>query len=169
MMQLATLPTTRALSVSWADPGPVRLAMSQMTGFEVVQAYISGQFPRPPLGELMDLDLSTRGPGHITFAFATSELFENPMGTLHGGIIGTLLDSAMGLAVLSTLERGAGFTTMEYKVNFIRPVLQSTGRVYAEGTVIHTGRNQAVAEGRLVDADGKLYALASTTCAILRQ
>ena len=165
MMQLTT-DIARELTVRWEDPAATRMAMTGMSGFEAVRAYATGRFPRPPLGELMDLSVSSPEPGSATFEFTPTELFDNPMGTLHGGIIGTLLDSAMGMAVLSTLEPGAAFTTMEYKVNFLRPVTVATGRVFAEGTVLHAGRSQAVAEGRLMDAGGKLYAIASTTCAV---
>lgn len=121
-----------------------------------------------PFARLMQLAIPQSDRGRVTFSFTPSELWENPMGTLHGGVIGTLLDSAMGMAVLSTLEQGVSFTTLEYRVNFLRPIFATTGEVFAEAIVIHEGKSQAVVEARLSDASGKLYAVGSSTCAILR-
>ena len=127
-----------------------------------------GRIQPMPFAQVMGLSIPQAERGRVTFSFHPSELWENPMGTLHGGAIGTLLDSAMGMAVLSTLDQGVSYTTLEYKVNFMRPVLSTTGEVFAEGAVLHEGRSQAVVEARLTDANGKLFAMASSTCAILR-
>jgi uncharacterized protein (TIGR00369 family) len=94
------------------------------------------------------------------------EFHYNPLASVHGGIVATLLDSVMGCAVHSKLPRGRGYTTVEIKVNYVRPVTAATGRVRAEGTTIHVGRQIATAEGRLVDAAGRLYAHATTTCLV---
>jgi len=142
--------------------------MQSLDGMAYIRAIQAGELEPAPFARLLGLSIPFAEPGRTTFAFTPGELWENPMGTLHGGVIGTLLDSAMGMALQSTLPAGTGFTTLEYKVNFVRPVLQGTGEVYAEGSVVHPGRSQAVVEARLVDAAGKLYALASSTCAILR-
>lgn len=170
MTQLTDRPATlhRSLSFAWEDPNPSRTALRAMSGLESIRAIQKGDVPPMPFAQLMGLSIPHAERGRVTFAFKPSELWENPMGTLHGGAIGTLLDSAMGMAVLSTLDQGVSFTTLEYKVNFLRPVLATTGEVYAEGVVLHSGKSQAVVEARLLDADGKLHALASSTCAILR-
>ena len=167
-MQLTAEPTTRrSIALTWEDPASTRSLMTRMSGIEYIRAIQDGRISPQPFARLMDLEIPAAEPGRVTFSFTPGELWENPMGTLHGGIIGTLLDTAMGMAVQSQLPAGTGFTTLEYKVNFLRPVLQSTGRVFAEATVLHAGRTQAVVEARLVDAAGKLYAFGTSTCAIL--
>jgi uncharacterized protein (TIGR00369 family) len=171
MTQLTAEPpvlTNRSISFSWEDPAPTRASQRALSGLESIRAIQGGRVPPMPFAQVMGLSIPRAERGFVTFAFTPSELWENPMGTLHGGAIGTLLDSAMGMAVLSTLEQGVSFTTLEYKVNFLRPVFATTGEVFGEGRVLHEGRTQAVVEARLVDASGKLYALASSTCAILR-
>jgi uncharacterized protein (TIGR00369 family) len=139
-----------------------------MSGLDSILAIQRGAVPPAPFAQLMGLTIPHAERGRVRFAFEPSELWENPMGTLHGGVIGTLLDSAMGMAVLSTLDAGISFTTLEYKVNFLRPVFATTGEVFAEGVVLHEGKSQAVVEATLTDAAGKRFALANSTCAILR-
>lgn len=168
MTQLTVTPPTRSLNFSWEDPNPSRAALRALPGLESIRAIQDGRIPPMPFAQVMGLTIPRAERGRVIFAFQPSELWENPMGTLHGGAIGTLLDSAMGMAVLSTLDQGVSFTTLEYKVNFLRPVLAATYEVFAEGIVIHEGRTQSVVEARLTDASGKLYATASSTCAILR-
>lgn len=168
MTQLTAAPPIRSLAFSWEDPNPNRAALRALPGLESILAIQDGAIPPMPFAQVMGLSIPHAERGRVTFAFQPSELWENPMGTLHGGAIGTLLDSAMGMAVLSTLDQGVSFTTLEYKVNFLRPVLSTTAEVFAQGIVIHEGRSQAVVEARLTDATGKLYATASSTCAILR-
>lgn len=168
MTQLTATPPTRSLSFAWDDPNPNRAALRALPGLESIRAIQDGRIQPMPFAQVMGLSIPQAERGRVTFSFHPSELWENPMGTLHGGAIGTLLDSAMGMAVLSTLDQGVSYTTLEYKVNFMRPVLSTTGEVFAEGAVLHEGRSQAVVEARLTDANGKLFAMASSTCAILR-
>ncbi|MGE0601341.1 MAG: PaaI family thioesterase [Dehalococcoidia bacterium] len=168
MTQLTAEPTRRSLQFNWSDPLPTREFLQSLPGLESIRAIQSGQVPPMPFAQVMGLSIPYAERGRVTFAFTPTELWQNPMGTLHGGAIGTLLDSAMGMAVLSTLDQGVSFTTLEYKVNFLRPVFPSTGEVYAEGTIAHEGKTQAVVEARLTDANGKVYAIANSTCAILR-
>jgi uncharacterized protein (TIGR00369 family) len=106
--------------------------------------------------------------GRVVFATEPSEYHYNPLGTVHGGVIATLLDSALGCAVQSMLPAGTSYTTLELKVNYLRPITEKTGTIYAEGKIIHVGGRIATAEARLTDAKGKLYAHATTTCIILR-
>ena len=167
MMQLTAEAPTRSISFEWDDPSAHRREMAGMPGIDYIRAIQSGAMAPIPFARLLGLALPFAEPGRVTFSHTPGELWLNPMGTVHGGVIGTLLDTAMGMAVQSTLPAGAAFTTLEYKVNFLRPVLESTGEVFAEGTVLHAGRTQSVVEARLVDASGKLYALATSTCAIL--
>ena len=117
---------------------------------------------------LMNFSLIEVGEGHAVFAVEPAEYHYNPIGVVHGGLAATLLDSAMGCAVHSTLAAGSGYTTLEIKVNFIRAMTAETGRVRCEANVVHAGARTATAEGRVIDEAGKLYAHGTTTCLILR-
>ncbi|TDD89570.1 PaaI family thioesterase [Actinomadura rubrisoli] len=105
-------------------------------------------------------------PGRVVFSLVPQAAFSNPLGIVHGGIMSTLLDSSMGCAVHASLPEGALYTTLELKVNFIRPVPLDGGRLLCEGTTIHVGRKAATAEGRVTNADGKLVAHGTTTCMV---
>jgi uncharacterized protein (TIGR00369 family) len=139
-----------------------------MSGFEFLQKIVSGELPRPPIAALMDFQIVELQEGRAVFAVNPAEYHYNPIGVVHGGLAATLLDSAMGCAVHSMLRAGAGYTTLELKVNFIRAMTAETGRVRGEGKLIHLGGRTATAEGRVIDESGKLYAHATTTCLILR-
>jgi len=129
---------------------------------------VSGELPPPPFASLLNFDLVEVSEGHAVFAVNPAEYHYNPIGVVHGGLAATLLDSAMGCAVHSMLPAGAGYTTLEIKVNFIRAMTAETGRVRCEANVVHAGARTATAEGRIVDEAGKLYAHGTTTCLILR-
>ena len=139
-----------------------------MSGFEFLQKIVNGELPGPPLAALMDFQIVELEEGRAVFAVNPAEYHYNPIGVVHGGLAATLLDSAMGCAVHSMLPAGSGYTTLELKVNFIRAMTAETGRVRAEGKLIHLGGRTATAEGRVIDESGKLYAHATTTCLILR-
>ena len=117
--------------------------------------------------QTMNFALVEVAEGRAVFAMTPTEYHYNPIGVVHGGVAATLLDSAMGCAVNAALPVGMGFTTLEIKVNYLRPLTMATGPVRAEGTVVHLGRRVAVAEASLSDASGKVYATASATCLIL--
>jgi uncharacterized protein (TIGR00369 family) len=129
---------------------------------------VSGELPPPPFASLLNFDLVEVSEGHAAFAVNPAEYHYNPIGVVHGGLAATLLDSAMGCAVHSMLPAGAGYTTLEIKVNFIRAMTAETGRLRCEANVVHSGARTATAEGRIVDEAGKLYAHGTTTCLILR-
>ena len=160
--------TERTRTVEWEDPRPLGEAGRELSGIEFLQKIVRRELPPPPLALLMNFDLVEVGEGHATFAVVPAEYHYNPIGLVHGGLAATLLDSAMGCAVHSTLPAGAGYTTLEIKVNFIRAMMADTGRVRCEAKVVHVGARTATAEGRVVDQAGKLYAHGTTTCMILR-
>jgi len=141
--------------------------MRNSSGLEFLQKFALGELPRPPIGALMDFKLLEVGPGRAVFTVEPAEYHYNPIGTVHGGLAATLLDSAMSCAVHSMLPPGVGYTTLEMKVNFVRALTVATGTVRSEGSVIHMGSRTATAEGRIVDLSGKLYAHATTTCLVL--
>lgn len=139
------------------------------TGLEMLAGILAGELPPPPIGETLDFVILRVEPGLAVFQGRPRLKHYNPLGTVHGGWFATLLDSAMGCAVHSTLPAGKGYTTLELKLNFVRALNDSVPLVRAEGKLIHAGRQVAVAEGRLAGPDGKLYAHATTTCLIFDQ
>lgn len=158
----------RMRTISWQDPRPLAEAGMGLSGLEFLQKIVSGELPPPPLARLMNFDLVELREGHAVFAVDPAEYHYNPIGVVHGGLAATLLDSAMGCAVHSTLPAGAGYTTLEIKVNFIRAMTAETGRVRCEARIVHVGGRTATAEGQVIDETGKLYAHGTTTCLILR-
>jgi uncharacterized protein (TIGR00369 family) len=139
-------------------------ATHELGGIDVLRAIEGGHLPPPPVAQLIGLEVDQVGEGLVTFAFEPAEYHYSPLGTVHGGILATLLDSAMGCAVHSRLRAGLSYTTLELKVSFLRPVRMTTGRVRGEGKVVHLGGRVATAEAHLVDAAGVLYAHATSTC-----
>jgi uncharacterized protein (TIGR00369 family) len=159
--------STRTRTVTWEDPMETVAAAAGMSGREYLEAIRDGVLPRPPIAELMGFEGLEGDDGRAVFSVTPAEYHYNPIGVVHGGLAATLLDSAMGCAVHSTLPAGTGYTTLEVKVNFARPMTRETGRVLAEANVVHRGGRTATAEGRVVsEADGKLLAHGTTTCLI---
>jgi uncharacterized protein (TIGR00369 family) len=158
----------RTRTVSWTDPTLVRSRLRGLDGYERLAAMKRGDASPPPAVALLGLSLDELERGRTVFSVVADELHENPMGTMHGGIIATLVDTAMGCAVSSLLPADAGFTTLELSTNFVRGITQSTGRVHAEGRVVHNGGRIMTTEARVYDDAGTLYAHAKSTCMILR-
>lgn len=156
----------RSRVIEWQDPRLTAVKASQMSGLEFFRAWQTGEVPSPPIGILMNFGLKEVGDGRIIFTMQPEEYHFNPIGTVHGGVIATILDSAMACAVHTKLPVGGNYTSLEIKVNYIRPILADTGPLECVGEVIHMGRRMATAEGKLVGADGKLYAHGTTTCMV---
>jgi uncharacterized protein (TIGR00369 family) len=157
----------RSAATAFAEPGVTPLEdVRELSGIEFLQGMLQGRLPPPPIAAASDMILYHVEPGVAVFQGTPGFRFYNPLGTVHGGWISTLLDSCMGCAIHSRLARGQGHTTMELKINFVRPVFDKTGPLRAEGRVIHFGRQVATSEGKLVDEGGKLYAHGTTTCLI---
>ncbi|MFI8104512.1 PaaI family thioesterase [Streptomyces sp. NPDC086023] len=137
------------------------------SGLDFLRAMVEGRVPQPPMGRTLGFALIGVEPGTAVFEGETGEHLYNPMGTVHGGYLATLLDSALGCAVLSRLPAGTAYTTAQLNVHMIRPVTAATRKLRATGTAVHVGRTIGTAEARVVGvADGRLYAHATTTCAI---
>jgi len=139
------------------------------TGLQMFESMFAGELPPPPIGETMDFLPIRIEPGFALFQGRPKFRHYNPLGTVHGGWFATLLDSAVGCAVHSTLPVGKGYTTLELKLNIVRALTEAVPLVRAEGKLLHAGRQVATAEGRLVGPDGKLYAHATTTCLIFER
>ncbi len=160
--------TRRERTITWQDPMIVAEASKTMSGLEIIKAIQAGELPPPPIAELIGMWLAEVSEGRVVFAIEPAEYHYSPLGMVHGGIAATLLDSAMGLAVVSMLPAATGFTTLELKVNYVRPITDKTGVMYCEGKIIYMGGRIATAEGRLTDASGKLYSHGTTTCLVSR-
>ena len=139
-----------------------------MTGLELMR-WVQNERPAdvPSISRLLGMQFDEVEHGRVVMSLATQPDFANPLGSTHGGIAATLLDSVMGCAVHTTLDAGVGYTTLELKVNYIRTVPVDGRRLSAEGAVVHVGRRVATAEGRVLDERGKLVAHGSTTCMVL--
>ncbi|HEX2540299.1 MAG TPA: PaaI family thioesterase [Caldimonas sp.] len=143
-----------------------REQVAGLSGMQMFERMLAGELPAPPFSETLGFLLVEVEPGRAVFQGRPARAHYNPMGTVHGGWFATLLDSAVGCAVHSTLPAGKAYTTAELKINIVRPLSDKMPLVEAEGKVIHVGGRMATADGRLTGADGKLYAHASTTCFI---
>jgi len=137
-----------------------------MSGLELLQGIAAGTLPYAHVSDALDFHLLEVEEGRAVFQGQPALRHYNPAGTVHGGWHATLLDSAMGCAVHSLLPAGQAYTTVEFKVNLVRPITAKTGPVRAEGRIVATGRRVATAEGRLVDEQGRLYSHGTTTCMI---
>jgi uncharacterized protein (TIGR00369 family) len=141
----------------------------ELSGLDYMRALIAGEVPAPPIAELMGFDLVEVDEGYALFRGAPGVQHLNPIGSVHGGFAATLLDSALGCAVHTTLPAGVGYSTLELSVNLVRGITPATGPVLAEGRIMHAGRRTATAEAKLHAEDGgALLAHATTTCLILR-
>jgi len=156
----------RTRTVSWQDPFITARLVGPETGLALLSRMVAGELPSPPIAQLLGFRLVEVEYGRAVFKFDPAEYHYNPIGVVHGGVAGVLLDSAMGCSVHSTLAAGMGYTTLEFKVNLVRAVTMNTGTIRIEGKLVHGGKRAATAEGRMIDRDGKIYAHGSTTCMI---
>jgi uncharacterized protein (TIGR00369 family) len=144
-----------------------RDVLTAESGLAFLQGLIEGVYPVPPFSRTTGIYLASVSEGRAVFTGVPTEEFLNPIGTIHGGWISALLDSAMACAVHTTLKPGQGYTSVEMKINFVRPVLPSSGALICEGKLIHRGGTLATSEGKLVDAAGKLLAHGTETCIVI--
>jgi uncharacterized protein (TIGR00369 family) len=158
----------RTRTVTWQDPLAALAAAEGMSGLEFMKAVFEGRIPPPPIMETMGITGGEVEEGKAIFRGEAGEFLYNPIGVVHGGFAMTILDSAMGCAVHSTLAAGERYTSLETKVNFVRPITAETGPVRCEGVVVHRGGKVATAEGKLIaESTGKLLAHGTTTCLVI--
>ena len=138
----------------------------EISGLEFVQGLADGTLPLNTIARTLGYDVAEAESGRVVVTTEPSEVHLNPAGTVHGGLAASMLDSCMGLAIQSTLEKGVGSTTLEFKISFVRPITPETGTIWAEGTVISRGRRVGTAEGRVTDGKGRLLVHGTTTCLI---
>jgi uncharacterized protein (TIGR00369 family) len=169
--QLPRQPAAAALrerTYQWDDPAVTAAAARDQDGASFLQAILDGTLPGVPIAHALDFRLVSVQPGVVVFEFTPAEFHYNPIGSVHGGMIATLCDSACGCAVQSVLPAGSHYTSLDLSVKFLRPVTAATGLMTCEGTVTSIGGRSALAQARLTDAHGKLYAHATSTCMIFR-
>jgi uncharacterized protein (TIGR00369 family) len=160
------MPKIRQRTFEWQEPIVDRAQIASMSGLEYLRSLMaSGR--GVPIGALMDFHLVKVDTGVAVFSGTPAEFHYNPIGVVHGGFAATLLDSALGCSVHTTLKAGLAYTTVELKINYVRALRLSTGQVRCEGKVIYVGGRIATAEARITDSAGKLYAHGSTTCLIM--
>jgi uncharacterized protein (TIGR00369 family) len=158
----------RERRVRWTDPSDAFRRGAELGGLEYLRAMAAGELPAAPISALMSIEPLAVDEGRVSFVATPGEQHLNPVGVVHGGLVLALLDSAMGCAVHTTPPAGTGYTTVEVKTNFVRPVRPDAKRIVATGRVVHRGGRVATADGRVVrEGDGKLVAHGTTTCLIL--
>lgn len=158
----------RSRTYTWSDPMVTAHAAATSAGIDFLRSLVDGTIDAPPIAVTLGFDIVEVAEGFAVFSVVPREFHYNPIGVVHGGLVLTILDSALGCAVQSTLPAGSFYTTVETKVNMTRAITADTGRLRCEASVIHTGRRIATAEGRVTGADGRLYAHGTSTCMIDR-
>ena len=156
----------RERTISWSDPKLTAAIGRDMAGLDLLRGMRDGTVPAPPFAALVGVSVAEVEEGRVVMRMVPAEYHYNPIGSVHGGILATLLDSVMGCAVQSTLPKGRAYTSLEIKVNYVRAVTDESGELSAEGRIVHGGRRSAVAEGKVLNAKGRLCATASTTCLV---
>lgn len=157
----------RELLVSWDDPSVTAGQVGRTSGLEFLEAVRDGLLPAPPIARLLGFDLTLVEDGRAQFTLDPGEQHYNPIGSVHGGVYATLLDSAAGCCVHSTLPAGVGYTSLDLQVKFLRPMTTATGPVVAEGRVVHRGSRTMLAEVTLTDGRGRLLATATSSCLVI--
>jgi uncharacterized protein (TIGR00369 family) len=157
----------RTRTITWTDPQDAALKARHMSGMDYFNAIGRGEIAYPPLLKTLDLKAVSIEKGVAVFAFEPQEFHYNTIGSVHGGVISAILDSAMGCAVHSLLEAGTGYTTLELKVNFIKAITIKAGLLKAVSKTIHAGKRTALVEAQLTDEAGTIYAHGTSTCLIL--
>jgi uncharacterized protein (TIGR00369 family) len=156
-------PVERSRTIRWEDPMIGASRATTMAGVDYLQAMIDGEVPPPPIIALMDMTLTAVTRGTATFVCRPNESHYNPIGSVHGGFVCTVLDSAAGCAVQTTLPAGVGYTSLEIKVNYLRAVTTTTGPLTAVGTVVKPGSRVAFAQAVITDSENRVVATASST------
>lgn len=158
----------RSVTITWEDPEIVANAARSMKGLDFLQKIASGEIPPPPIMRLINFQGAEASEGKVVFTCTPGEQHYSVLAMVHGGVAATLLDTALGCSIHSMLPLGVSYATLELHINYVRPLTTQTGFIRCEGEVVHLGRTIATAQARIVDAGGKLYAHATTTCMILR-
>jgi uncharacterized protein (TIGR00369 family) len=162
-----TQPEVRSRTFSWSDPTVSAAQVGRHSGLAMLRAMIDGELAAPPVMHLLGMGRMEADEGTVVVEMLPQEFHYNPLGSVHGGVLSTLLDTATGCAVHTTLPPGVGYTSLDLNVKFLRPVTTRSGTLRCEGRVIQRGRRTALAEAKLTDAAGRLVAHATSTCLLV--
>jgi uncharacterized protein (TIGR00369 family) len=166
MTQTQAAELTRTRTFSWSDPATHAAMVGSRSGLDMLRAMIAGEVPPPPIMQTIDVDGFEADEGRVTVSLTPREFHYNPLGSVHGGILATLLDTAAGCTVHSVLPAGQGYTSMDLNARFLRPVTMASGKLRCTGAVLSRTRRSALAEARLTDQSGQLVAHATSSCLI---
>jgi uncharacterized protein (TIGR00369 family) len=158
---------SRTRTLSWQDPHALARSARHCSGLDFLRAIASGELAQPPIGDVLGFRLIEAEPGRVVFRCDMDERHFNLIGSVHGGLVATLIDSASGCAVYTTLARGDAWTTLNLGVDYLRPT-PGEGPVRCVGRVVRVGRRTGVADAELLDAEGRVCARGSSTCLIMR-
>lgn len=158
---------SRSRTITWEDPAQVASKAAHMAGIDVMRAIATGELPPPPMANLMNFTITDVQSGRVTFSCTPGEEHHNPLGVIHGGLLCTLLDTVAGCAAHTTLAAGVGYTSIEIKVSYLRPVTLGSGTLSAVGTVTKHGRRVIFADGLVIDGAGKPVASASSSLLVI--
>jgi uncharacterized protein (TIGR00369 family) len=158
------LDDTRTRTFSWADPMPIAARLGRLSGLEMLRAISLGEIPRPPIMATMGVERFEAAEGVVDLWMPVQEFHYNPLGTVHGGVLATLLDTGTGCAVHSVLPAGVGYTSLDLHTRFLRRATVETGVLHCRGTLLSRTRRSAVAEAKLEDSAGRLIAHATSSC-----
>ncbi len=167
----ATDPDSGALrerSYAWSDPVATASFGAGLSGMDFFAAMVEGRVPAPPIMHTLDFSGFSYDEGRVAVRLTPQEFHYNPLGSVHGGVFAALLDTVCGCAVHTKLPAGVFYTSLDLAVKFLRPVSVATGPITAEGSIVHLGRRTALAEARIFDESGKVYATANSSCRIMR-
>ncbi|WP_433720029.1 PaaI family thioesterase [Actinoplanes sp. CA-051413] len=157
---------TRTRTYSWTDPAEHAAVLGTTSGLDLMRKMVAGELPPPPIMNLIDISGMEVEEGSVTFYLAPQEFHYNPLGTMHGGVLSTLLDSAAACSLHSTLPAGVGYTSLDLNVKFLRAVTVDSGQLTCKGGVLQKGRRTALTEARITDTAGRLIAHATSSCMI---
>lgn len=153
---------------TWENPLQIASKATNLSGFEFIKALYEGEIPPAPILNTLDFKISNLEKGNVIFEFSPQEFHYNPIGSVHGGAITTILDSAIGCSLHSFLAKKAAYTTLDLKINFIRKITENTGVLKTNTKIIHLGKSTALIESDLLDNSGEIYAHAVSTCMIFQ-
>jgi uncharacterized protein (TIGR00369 family) len=167
-MTTQQVPVVRRRVHTWEDPMATAAAAAEVDGLAFIRMLATGDVPPPPIATTLGFTVESVEHGRVVFGMQPAEFHFNPIGSVHGGVYATLLDSAMGCAVHSTLPVGGRYTSLDISVKFLRAIRTDSGPVRCEGVVVHRGGRTALAEARLLDGAERLCAHATSTCLLFR-
>ncbi|NMM50834.1 PaaI family thioesterase [Marinigracilibium pacificum] len=158
----------RSRTYTWNNPLEIFDKAMILTGIDFIKAMFEGEIPPPPIMNTLDFKMSELNEGNVVFEFHPGEYHYNPIGSVHGGVITTILDSAIGCSLHTTIQKNTAYTTLEIKINFLRKITQDTGILKTRTSIKHSGKSTALIESDLEDEAGKVYAHAVSTCMIFK-